>query len=134
MTTPVLIDENLSRFLADGLEQLQYPLGNSVKIVSMEAKYGRGAKDVEWIENLGKEKGVFITKDIRITTRRHELEALKRSGLGAFFLVVPKHYRYWQTVKLIVQRWEEIVAIIDGDKRPFAYEITPRSFKRCTAF
>ena len=126
----VLIDENLSEYFADGLERMQMPMQNGIEVTSMAKAFGKGTKDEDWIPLWGKQKGVFITQDIRITTRKQQAQLLSDHNLGAFFLDVPQSYRYWDKVKIIVYRWEEIVAIIKKTKRPFAYTITPRKIEK----
>lgn len=127
---PVLIDENLSEFVAEGLQIMQYPLGNDIEVTSIAKAFGKGIIDEKWIPEWGKRKGIFITQDIKITTRRQQAELLKQYELGAFFLDVPKNYLYWDRVKIIVSRWLEIVEIVRKNKRPFAFLITPRKIER----
>ena len=128
--TRVLIDENLSENFADGLHAMQYPLGDDIEVTSIAKEFGKGVADEDWIPKWGKHKGIFITQDIKITTTKHQAELLTSYNLGAFFLDVPKNYRYWDKVKIIVNRWQEIVVIIKKTKRPYAYVITPRKIEK----
>jgi hypothetical protein len=126
----VLIDENLSEYLADGLDRLQFPLDNDIVITSIAKEFSKGVKDEDWIPIWGKQKGIFITQDIKITTRKQQAQLLTEHHLGAFFLDVPKSYRYWDKVKILTNRWPEIVDLIKQNKRPFAFTITPRKIAR----
>lgn len=126
----VLIDENLSEYFADGLNTMQNPLGDGIEVTSAIKEFGRGIADEEWIPKWGKEKGIFITQDLKITTRKHQAQLLTQHNLGAFFLDVPKNYRYWDKVRIVINRWPEIVEIIKKSKRPFAYLITPRKIEK----
>jgi hypothetical protein len=126
----VLIDENLSEQFAEGLHIIQEPLGDGITVTSIAKEFHRGAKDEEWIPLWGEQKGVFITQDIKITTRRQQAQLLTDYKLGAFFVDVPKNYLYWDRVRIIIDRWQEIVTIIKKTKRPFAYLITPRKIER----
>jgi hypothetical protein len=126
----VLIDENLSEYFANGLKIMQMPMDNGLEVVSMVKEFGKGVKDEDWIPILGKQKGIFISQDIRITTRRQQAQLLLDHNLGAFFVDFPKNYRYWDKVKVLIYRWEEIVAIIKKTKRPFAFLITPRKIEK----
>lgn len=126
----VLIDENLSEYLAEGLDKLQFPLDNGIAVTSIAKEFQKGVKDEDWIPIWGKQKGIFITQDIKITTRRQQAQLLIEHRLGAFFLDVPKNYRYWDKVRIIVTRWPEIIEIIRKHKVPFAYTITPRKIAR----
>ena len=69
--TRVLIDENLSEYFADGLNTMQNPLDDGIEVTSAIKEFGRGIADEVWIPKWGKQKGIFITQDLRITTRRH---------------------------------------------------------------
>jgi hypothetical protein len=126
----VLIDENLSEYFADGLNTMQNPMGDGIEVTSAIKEFGRGIADEEWIPKWGKEKGIFITQDLKITTRKHQAQLLSQYNLGAFFLDVPKNYKYWDKVRIIINRWPEIVEIIKKTKRPFAYLITPRKIEK----
>lgn len=125
----ILIDENLSEYFAAGLNIMQFPLGDDIEVTSIISEFGKGVKDEEWIPKWGRQKGIFITQDIKITTRRQQAQLLTQYNLGAFFLDVPKNYRYWDKVKVIIDRWPEIAQIIKRTKRPFAYLITPRKIE-----
>lgn len=126
----VLIDENLSEYFAEGLNMMQYPLGDDIEVTSIAKEFGKGAKDEDWIPLWGKQKGIFITQDLRITIRRQQAQLLTQHHLGAFFLDTPKNYRYWDKVKLVVNKWQEIVELISKNKRPFAFVVTPRKIER----
>jgi hypothetical protein len=126
----VLIDENLSEYFAEGLNTMQFPLGEDIFVTSIVKEFTKGVTDEEWIPKWGRQKGIFITQDIKITTRRQQAQLLTQYNLGAFFLDVPKNYRYWDKVKVIIDRWQEIVQIIKKTKRPFAYLITPRKIEK----
>jgi hypothetical protein len=126
----VLVDENLSAYFAEGLHIMQYPLDDGIEVCSVVKEFGKGVADEEWIPKWGLQKGIFITQDLKITTRRQQAQLLTKYHLGAFFLDVPKNYRYWDKVKLLVQCWQEMVEIIKKNKRPFAFVITPRKMER----
>ena len=126
----VLLDENLSEYLAEGLNKMQYPLQDDIAVTSIAKEFAKGVKDEDWIPVWGKQKGIFITQDIKITTRRQQARLLTEYQMGAFFLDVPKNYRYWDKVKVIVLRWQEVVEAIKSSRRPFAFTITPRKVQR----
>ena len=128
--TKVLIDENLSEYFADGLNKIQFPLHNELEITSIAKEFYKGIKDEDWIPKLGAKSGIFITQDLNITKSRHQAGLLLNYHLGAFFLKVPKNYKYWDKVSLLIDKWQEIVKVIEKNKRPFAFEITPRKITR----
>ena len=121
----VLIDENLSEYLAEGLNQLQKPLGNSLVITSIAKEFGKGIKDEDWIPQWGRSSGIFITQDLKIVTTRQQAALLEQFNIGAFFLKVPSGYRYWDRVELLIKHWPAVVSIIEREPAPYTYFIKP---------
>ena len=105
----VLIDENLSKSLAKGLDMLQHPLQNDIRVTSIAAEFHRGIKDEDWIPIWGAKSGIFITQDLRVRTTRHQAALLVKHKLGAFFLKTPKGYKYWDKMLIILKDWPAIV-------------------------
>ncbi len=129
----VYIDENLPNQLAAGLNNLQYPLNKKdeleIEVRSIKEDFGTGMADEEWIPRIGEVNGVVITQDFRIQTQRHQKELYIENGVGILFLNPPSKsgFRYWDIVKLLVSKWEEIRQIIKRDQPPFAYRCSSRS-------
>jgi hypothetical protein len=127
----VLVDENLSYHFAKGLHALQFPLGDNIEVTSLEEAFGkRGVADEDWIPAWGKQSGIFLTQDIKITTRQQQAALFEQYKLGAFFLDSPKGYRYWDKVKMVIKHWQDMVEIMKTKKRPFAYLVTPRKISK----
>lgn len=122
----ILIDENLSESLAEGLNKLQIPNGDGIEVTSIIKEFYRGIKDEEWIPAWSKKDGIVITQDIRISKNKSQAQLLVESKLGVFFIKPPKNFRYWDKVKMIVNFWQDIVEVIKTSKRPFLCEITLR--------
>ena len=122
----VLIDENLSKYFAEGLDKLQYPLGNNIEITSIEKEFGKGIKDEDWIPDWGNRSGVFISQDLRIYSTKLQAALLTKHNIGAFFLKLPKGYRYWDKTQVIITHWIEIVKIIEMNKPPYVYFISAK--------
>ncbi|MGN8057120.1 hypothetical protein ACTJKN_12655 [Pedobacter sp. 22163] len=122
----VLVDENLSKYFAEGLDKLQYPLGNSIEITSIEKEFYKGIKDEDWIPDWGRKSGVFISQDVRIYTTKQQSALLSKYNIGAFFLKLPKGYRYWDKTQVIIKHWLEIVKIIENNKTPYVYFISAK--------
>jgi hypothetical protein len=126
----VLVDENLSEYFAEGLNQLQIPLASGIEVTSIAKEFHKGIKDEDWIPQWGKKHGVFITEDRKIMTTKHQAALLEKYQMGVFFLKAPKGTKYWGKVELIVRYWPDIVQIINTTKTPFTYFIKPRKIER----
>ena len=129
----IYIDENLPRRLAKGLNELQQPQNArdelDLKVLSIKDIYGDGEKDEAWIPKVGKEKGIVITQDFRIQTQKHQKELYEKYGIGILFLNPPGKggFMYWEMVKQLVNRWEDIKHIIQHNNTPFAFRCTART-------
>ncbi|HET8886063.1 MAG TPA: hypothetical protein VFM70_06895 [Salinimicrobium sp.] len=124
----IYLDENMPRHLAEGFHTLQYPEGfkteHLIEIKYIPTIYGAGAKDVDWIPEVGKEGACVITQDININRRKHELELYRKNNIGMFFLRGPnkkKGLSIWQMVEAMAKNWTEISQKSYQDKKPFAY-------------
>jgi hypothetical protein len=130
----IYIDENLPPQLADGLNKLQEPLNRRNKtnyeIKSIKSVFGEGVKDEDWIPKAGEEKAIAITKDFKIQTTRHQKSLCENFGLGVFFFSMPScGLNYWQIVKSIIDKWENILKKIEISEAPYAYRFSIRSSK-----
>lgn len=126
----MLVDENLSEHLADGLNAIQRPMNNGIEVVSMAAIFGKGTKDDDWIPRWGKQDGIFLTEDFNITRTRHLAQLLEQNDFGAFFIKVPNKTSYWERVVIIIKHWPEITKIVATRNKPYAYLVTPRKLER----
>lgn len=66
----------------------------------MRDEFPQATPDVEWIEGIGSRGWAFITVDKHISTRPHEVAALKAVQATAFFLG-----RFWAKTK----GWDQAV-------------------------
>ena len=129
----IYIDENLAPQLAKGLNELQQPQNIKdkldIQVFSLKVIFGEGAKDEDWIPKVGAEKGIVITQDFRIQTLRHQNELYKKHGVGFFFFIPPSKsgFAYWEMVKQLVNRWDDIKQIIRDNETPFAYRCRAKS-------
>ena len=129
----IFIDENLPPQLARGLHILQEPQNEKdaikIEVISIKDFFGQGAKDVDWIPQIGKMRGVVITQDYRIQSTRHERELYKDNHVGVLFFTPPSKtgFGYWEMVRQIVKRWDEIKRIVRKNKPPFAFRCSART-------
>ena len=87
-----------------------------------------GVKDEEWIPKAGEEKAVAITRDFKIQTTRHQKELCEDYGLGIFFFK-SDGIKYWDIVKNLINKWEDLLKTIETSKAPYAYRFSVRSPK-----
>jgi hypothetical protein len=129
----IYIDENLPHQLAEGLHVLQQPQNSKdnleIEVCSIAKVFGRGTADEVWIPIVGKENGIVITQDFRIQTQKHQKELYQESGVGILFFNPPSNsgFAYWEMVKQMVNRWDEIKQIVKKNKTPFAYRCSAKT-------
>jgi len=129
----IFIDENLPPQIARGLNILQQPQsireGIKVEVISIKDFFGEGAKDEEWIPEVGKLKGIVITQDYHIQSLKHQRELYKQHGVGILFFSPPSKtgFAYWEMVKQVINRWDNIKSIVKKHKPPFAYRCSART-------
>lgn len=129
----IYIDENLPPRLARGLNELVQPFNKKqaldIQVLSIKDVFHEGAKDEDWIPLVGEEHGIVITQDFRIQTQKHQKELYTKSGVGILFLNPPSNsgFTYWEMVKQLVNRWEEITQIIKKNKPPFAFRCNAKT-------
>jgi hypothetical protein len=129
----IYIDENFPRQLATGLHTLVQPQNVKDKIeidiISIVDEFGFGAKDEEWIPEVGKKNGIVITQDFRIQQLKHQKELYIKSGIGILFFSPPSKsgFSYWDMVKQLVNRWDDIKQIVKKNKAPFAYKCSAKT-------
>lgn len=129
----VYFDENMPTQLARGLNLLQHHLNYKeslqIEVLAIKDVFGRGATDEQWIPEIGKENAVVITQDYRIQTLRHQKQLYVSSGAGLLFIKSPSKggFSYWEMVKLIVNKWDEIKGIIGKYTPPYAFRYMARS-------
>lgn len=86
------------------------------------------APDTEWLEYIGREDFILITRDDRIRRNPLEMQALKQYGVGAFFLGGKNRSR-WDLVRQLVRNWDQIKEYSEKTRRPFAFRVPPTGTK-----
>ena len=79
--------------------------------------------DVDWIPRIDPTWAV-ITKDRRQRTRLHEYQAYMDAGLGVFIVRSKKELSGFERTRLVLARWDEMVATWDDTPRPFLARVT----------
>ncbi|MCC6841041.1 MAG: hypothetical protein IT230_12865 [Flavobacteriales bacterium] len=125
---PIYLDENLSEYVAQGLQLLSRAHYRDIEVIStkQDKDLGPGVKDPDLIPIVAKKHGVLITKDIRMRTTML-FQLCQQNKLGIFFLKMPSGKEaHWDIVRVLVEHWEEIVKHTRKEKRPFAFVVKPR--------
>lgn len=122
----VLVDENLPARLARALDHL-FPFDH---VISVSDRFGTGAKDIDWITQLGSESGwIVISGDRRITRNHAERAAFRQAQLTGFFLSkgLLKAKTEKQAQK-IIGHWENMRVLANTLKHGSTFEV-PESGK-----
>lgn len=115
-------DHNLSWRLAKALSYLE---DNENVVVHLTDIFDSDALDVVWLEHIGRNDMVLVSKDIRIRKHRAELSALKQYNVGAFFLIGRKLTK-WQEIRQLIFQWEKMKELAINAYRPFAFLVPQR--------
>jgi PIN like domain len=122
--TNIYLDENLSEYVAQALNFLNKGYFRDIQVYSTKEKFGKGVADEIIIPGIGKEDAVLITRDININKTRFQFDLCKQNKIGIFFLTLPKgQNKHWEMVRLLVEKWEDIVDKAVNERKPFAYRI-----------
>ena len=115
-------DNNLSYKLSNGLKEF------GENVIHLRDIFSEDTPDVEWLEHIGKEGLVLITRDKRIRYNPFELSALKEHKVGAFF-IGGKTLSACQLIQIIVRNWPKIKESARKKKPPYAITIPPKGTK-----
>ena len=116
------IDNNLSRYLADGMR------GFKEDVTHLLDHFAQNVQDVTWLQAIAQNDWLLITRDERIRKNPAELNALKSYQIGAFFLGGKNRSRC-DLIQQLVRNWPRIKRLAARTKRPFAFRIPPRGTK-----
>ena len=119
-------DNNLSRRLARSLHELSQP---DHSVVHLKDKFSPKTDDADWIRALVKERKdwIIVTADVSMQRTPHELEAVRESGLTAFFLVPAwSHVGHWVKAAKLIKIWPQIMSNAGSIERGVAFEVPIR--------
>ncbi len=111
MAVRFFIDANLGRNLVDGLRAFGY---DNVEHIS--ENFADGATDTEWLEYVGKNKLVLITKDKALRRHPSEKLALRRYNVVAFFLG-GKEMTIRETALQVQTAWKKMEARAEAQQK-----------------
>jgi hypothetical protein len=113
-------DNNLSPVLARGLREF----GEDAQ--HLRDAFPPNTPDEVWLPAIGERGWYLVTRDKKIRTRPHQIDALLRSNVGAFTFTQKRDPLRWGWVELVVRRWLEIQEFADSHERPFVAGIPER--------
>ncbi len=85
--------------------------------------FPQGAKDSEWLPEVGRRGWIVLTKDRHIRTRTNELVALLKAGVGAFVLTTAD-LSGAEMAHAFVRALPRIKAMVIGQPRPFVARVS----------
>ena len=127
----IYFDENFSHRVAAGMQEFQQARPNEgVTVVWAPAEFGKGTADEEWIPQVAAKHGVILTQDLNINRIFAQWQLCQQNKVGLFFFKPPKcGWGFWDIIREVVNRWEQIKSLSGNQKRPFGYVIEQRRTK-----
>ena len=119
----IFLDENIPAQIARALNIIQEALnkkeGTTIEVISLIDKFGRGAKDEDWLPKIS--GSIIVTQDYRIQTTRHQRDLYEKHGVGMILISAGKTgMTFWEFTKLLIKHWDEILKLTRKPKFPFA--------------
>lgn len=120
-----IFDENLSPRIAQALAVLELP------VVHVNDRYGRGAREVDFLPNVAACGWVLVTCDRHIRTRPAEKLALQRAGVTAIFMgdKFPQSPFHKQALWFL-QNWEKMEAVVASSRPGTCFKATRGKIER----
>lgn len=115
-------DNNLSVHLAHGMREF----GEVVE--HLKDRFPQDAVDSEWLQYVGENDIVLVTRDEAIRWRPAELLVVRRFKVAAFFLG-GKTLNRCQLIQQVVRNWSRMKEIAASETRPFAMRVAPHGTK-----
>ena len=100
-------DENFSSSIARALNILVETESN-IEIKSTSDVFGKGIKDVDLIPKIAKNKGILITHDRKMASRKAEKELLDTLKVSTVF-VNTANQKYWDQLQMIIKYWPKLL-------------------------
>ncbi|MEO6832858.1 MAG: DUF5615 family PIN-like protein [Chitinophagaceae bacterium] len=124
-----LFDANLSHRLAEALKVLEEgdDRGISVTISHADNLLGRGATDMEVIQEAGKTKAIIISQDDDFKRIKSNATLMRQLQVGYVLYKPPKKgSRYWDIVVSFVQGWQRLKETLANRETPFVFTINAK--------
>ncbi|MFN5834469.1 MAG: hypothetical protein ACK46A_14000 [Akkermansiaceae bacterium] len=121
----IYFDENFSHRIVAGMREFQQAKpSEGVTVIWAPDEFGRGAADEDWIPQVAAKHGIIITQDLNIHRISAQWELCQRNKVGLFFFKPPRGgWGFWNIIREVVNRWDEIKSLSEKQKRPFGYMV-----------
>ena len=116
------IDNNLSIQMARGME------GFGEEVMHLQDEFPQGTPDEQWLQYVGDNDLILVTRDREIRRRPAELKALKDHKVGVFFLGGKNRGRC-ELIQQLVRNWPRMKAVAAKARKPFAFVVPPSGGK-----
>lgn len=109
----IFIDRSIPRGVAEALKAVRDD------VLWLEDRFSHDAKDTQWINAVGREGWLVISRDKKIRTRPGERAALMRASVGAFILTQKQDLTRWDYLKLLARTLDDMESTYETTDRPF---------------
>lgn len=114
----LFFDRNTGTALPRALQLLKPPH----QIEYHQAHFAPMTPDEEWLATIGERGWVVVAQDYRFHRRPHELDAIKRFGVGVFYLWGANASR-WEIARVFMKAIDAIELAEATTPRPFVFRI-----------
>jgi predicted nuclease of predicted toxin-antitoxin system len=111
-------DHNLSPALVLGLR------GFGEDVVHLTENFPADTEDVVWLEHVGREGWVLVTRDQCVRKNPAELSAIRQYRVGTFFLG-GKNRKRCEIIQQLVRNWPRIKEYAARLQPPYAFIVPP---------
>jgi hypothetical protein len=115
-----LFDENLSQAIVIALRAHGEPLHHVREL------FPASTPDETLFRFLADRAWCLVSRDLRITRNPQQRHAILEAGIGAFFFTGRASRSAFKMTMFVFERWEEIKAFADAERRPFICAVPDR--------
>lgn len=112
-------DNNLSQNLVRGMECF------GEDVMHLKDKFAQDTPDVEWLEYIGRNGYVLITRDQRVRWNPAEKGAIRKHRVGVFFLG-GREQSSWQIIQQVIRNWHRIKEYAEKERPPYGFLVPPK--------
>ena len=102
--------------------------GFGEEAIHLTEVFDQDTDDVSWLQYVGDNDLLLVTRDERVRRHPAELQALKQHKVGAFFLGGKNRSRC-ELIQQLVRNWPRMKKLGSSTRRPFAYRVPPSGAK-----